>query len=126
MTGRPALFGALDLGGTKVCALVADLQGQVYGEDIRPSRTEEGLEAVLTRMVESLVAAAAQAGAKLSELKGVGVGSPGAVDVKRGVVPNAPQLPGWHDVPLTRIMAERLGVAVVLENDATAAALGEH
>ena len=57
MTGRPALYGALDLGGTKVCALVADLQGQVYGEDIRPSHTVEGLEAVLTRMVESLVAA---------------------------------------------------------------------
>ncbi|MBI2913340.1 MAG: ROK family protein [Chloroflexi bacterium] len=126
MADRPALYGALDLGGTKVRALVADLQGQVYGEDIRPSRTEEGLEAVLTRMVESLVAAAAQAGAKLSELKGVGIASPGAVDVRRGVVPSAPQLPGWHEVPLVEIMSGRLGVRVWLENDATAAALGEH
>lgn len=126
MTDRPALYGALDLGGTKVRALVADLQGQVYGEDIRRSQTDEGVEAVIGRMVESLGAALEQAGAELKELKGVGIASPGAVDVKRGVVPSAPQLPGWHEVPLREIMSRRLGLAVWLENDATAAALGEH
>src|SRR3989304_3941189 len=42
MTGRTAIYGALDLGGTKVRALVADLEGNVYGEDIRPSRAAEG------------------------------------------------------------------------------------
>ncbi len=126
MTGRPDLYGALDLGGTKVRALVADLQGRVYGEDIRPSRTEEGPEAVISRMVQALAAASGQAGVEVRELKGVGIASPGPVDAIRGVVPNAPQLPGWHDVPLVEIMSDRLGVEVRLENDATAAALGEH
>ena len=126
MTERPPLYGALDLGGTKLRALVADLEGRVYGEDIRPSHTEEGLEAVTSRMVDSLQAAARQAGADLAGLKGVGIASPGAVDVLRGVVPSAPQLPGWHDIPLRDRMAGRLELPVVLENDATAAALGEH
>jgi len=126
MTERPPLYGALDLGGTKIRALVADLEGRVYGEDVRPSRTEEGLEAVMSRMVDSLQAAARQAGADLADLKGVGIATPGAVDVRRGVVPSAPQLPGWHDVPLVEIMSRRLGLDVWLENDATAAALGEH
>src|SRR3990172_9471023 len=126
MRGRPNLYAALDLGGTKVRALVADSEGHVYGEDIRPSRTEEGLDAVVSRLAESLQVALEQAGAELTDLKGVGVASPGAVDVKRGVVPSAPQLPGWHEVPLAEIMSRRLGLDVCLENDATAAALGEH
>ncbi len=126
MAGRPPLYGALDLGGTKVRTLVADLGGRVYGEDIRPSKTEEGLEPLLSRMVESLEAALAAAGVVLADLRGVGIASPGPVDVKAGVVPNAPQLPGWHDVPLVRVMSERLGLPVWLENDASAAALGEH
>ncbi len=126
MTDRPDLYGALDLGGTLVRAVVADLEGRVYGDDIRPSKTEEGLEAVLSRLVESLEAAAAKAGTPVRGLRGLGIASPGPVDVKRGVVPNAPQLPGWHDVPLVEIMGKRLGLPVWLENDASAAALGEH
>jgi len=44
----------------------------------------------------------------------------------RGIVPNAPQLPGWQDVPLARLLGERFGLPTLLENDASAAALGEH
>jgi glucokinase len=120
------LFGAIDLGGTKVRALVADLDGRDHGYDLRPSETERGLEDVLQRMAESLEAAASQAGVAVSDLGGVGIASPGAIDVGRGIVAGAPQLPGWRDVPLVQVMSERLGVPVVLENDASAAALGEH
>src|SRR3990170_5323688 len=123
---QAALYAAVDLGGTKVRALVADRSGRVLGDDIRPSGAAEGLETVLARMVESLDAALARAGVEREQLAGLGLASPGAVDVERGVVPNAPQLPGWQDVPLARLMAERVGVPTLLENDASAAALGEH
>ncbi|MBF8286519.1 MAG: hypothetical protein HW393_333 [Dehalococcoidia bacterium] len=127
MTTRSApLYAAVDLGGTKVRALVADRSGRVLGDDIRPSGAAEGLATVLGRMVESLDAALARAGVEREQLAGLGIASPGAVDVERGVVPNAPQLPGWQDVPLARLMAERVGVPALLENDASAAALGEH
>ena len=127
MTMRSALlYAAVDLGGTKVRAVVADGSGRVLGDDIRPSGAADGLEAVLGRMVASLDAALARAGVEREQLAGLGIASPGAVDVERGVVPNAPQLPGWQDVPLARLMAERVGVAALLENDASAAALGEH
>lgn len=126
MPDRPALYGAIDLGGTKLRSLVVDAGGRVYGADIRPSFAQEGLQPVVRRMVESLDASLAAAGAIRSELKAVGIASPGAVDVVRGIVPNAPQLPGWQDVPLREIMARELGVETYLENDATAAALGEH
>ena len=126
MTPPNALYGAIDLGGTKVRSLVADLDGRVCGYDLRPSETARGLDPTLDRMVESLAAAAREAGTGLNGLSGVGVASPGAIDAERGVVAGAPQLPGWRDVPLAALMSERLGVPVCLENDATAAALGEH
>jgi glucokinase len=125
-TDSVPIYAAVDLGGTKVRALVAGGSGNVLGDDIRLSGAAEGLETVLGRMEESLDAALAKAGVSRSSLAGLGIASPGAVDVERGVVPNAPQLPGWHDVPLARLMTERVGVAALLDNDASAAALGEH
>lgn len=124
--GRPTLYGAIDLGGTKVRAIVADLDGNVYGEDIRLSETAQGPDAVLQRMTETLEAAARAAGARAADLAGLGIATPGTIDTTLGVVTEAPQLPGWHDVPLVPIMAERLSLPVILENDASAGALGEH
>ena len=120
------LYGALDLGGTKLRAIVADLEGKVYGEDIRPSETDRGPDAVFDRMTETLAAAASAAAVRIADLGGVGIASPGAIDVNRGVVSEAPQLPGWRDVALAQTMARRFGLPVSLANDASAAALGEH
>lgn len=120
------LYGAIDLGGTKVRAIVADLEGNVKSEDIRSSRAGEGLDITLDTMVATLVTACTAAGITQRDLKGLGVASPGAVDAYRGIVPDAPQLPGWRDVPLAEMLEKRLGVPVWLENDANAAALGEN
>lgn len=122
----PRLYGAIDLGGTKLRSIVADGSGRVLASDIGFSHTKDGLEAVLDRMTASLQASLEEAGVEKSELAALGIASPGAVDSSRGIVPSAPQLPGWRDVPLARLMEERTGLPVRLENDATAAALGEH
>jgi glucokinase len=123
---RSDRYAAIDLGGTKVRAIIADLDGEIYGEDIRLSRASEGLAATTDTMVASLEAACAAAAVSTSNIKGLGIASPGAVDAYNGVVPGAPQLPGWRDVPIVEIMSERLGLPVWLENDANAAALGEN
>ena len=119
------LYAALDLGGTKVRAIVADLDGHVHGEDIRPSRSGDGLDAVVGAMLDALEAAQAEAGLALSTIRGLGIASPGAVDTTHGIVTSAPQLMGWNDVPLAKLMHQHLGIDTVLENDANAAALGE-
>jgi len=126
MRPMPDLYGALDLGGTKLRAVVADLEGNICGEIIRPSEADQGPDRVIDRMIETVEAAAKEAGASVSRLRAVGVASPGALDLVRGLVTEAPQLPGWNGVPLVEIMSERLGVPVLLENDANAAALGEN
>lgn len=124
MTSR--LYGAIDLGGTKVRSIVAHGSGEVLGRDLRPSLTADGLEPVLDRMTASFEAALAESGVARSSLAGLGIASPGAVDAKRGIVPEAPQLPGWQDVRLAKILGDRIGLPARLENDATAAAMGEH
>jgi len=118
-------YAAIDLGGTKVRAVVAGLDGHIYSEDIRLSRASEGLEITIDTMVGALEAACAGAGVDRSNIKSLGVASPGAVDVHNGIVPEAPQLPGWKDVPLVQLISDRLALPVWLENDANAAALGE-
>lgn len=121
---RP-LFGAIDLGGTKLLSTIAASDGEILSRDLRPSLTKEGLEAVLARISVSLDMALATAGLQRSDLSAVGVASPGAIDFERGVVSEAPQLPGWKDVPLRDLLQEQLGLPVLLDNDANAAAFGE-
>jgi glucokinase len=120
------LYGALDLGGTKLRGVVADLDGNILGEIIIPSEASEGPERVIDRMIETLDHAADEAGSRLADLRAVGIASPGALDLVTGLVQEAPQLPGWNGVPLVEIMSKRLRVPVQLENDANAAALGEN
>ena len=120
------LYGAIDLGGTNVRAIVAGLDGVVCGDRIQPSHASEGLDPTLDSIIDALQQAAAEAKVKPGELRGIGICSAGWVDSEQGIVPAAPQLKGWRDVPLTRIIQERTGVKAWLENDANAAALGEH
>jgi glucokinase len=129
------LYGAIDLGGRKVRSYVADAQGQVLGEDSRESLADsQECQAVIDQMVRSLNASVEQLDKfRLSKrnLVAVGIASPGPVNVKRGIVSNAPQLPNWRDVELVEIMTRQLGalgyeVSVHLQNDANAEALGEY
>src|SRR5262249_34665278 len=85
----------------------------------------EGLETTLDSIIDALERAASEVKVGVGDLAGIGVCSAGWVDSENGVVPAAPQLKGWRNVPLTKIMHERTGVRAWLENDANAAALGE-
>ena len=122
----PDIYGAIDLGGTNVRAIVAGLDGKISGDDRRPSRASDGLDATIETLLASLAHACSEAGVEASALRGLGVATPGWVDTERGIVPAAPQLIGWRDVPLVEMLQERLGLTVRLENDANAAALGEN
>jgi len=117
----PSYVLGIDLGGTKILSLCLDDALNVLGRDLRPTEAEAGRDAVIERM-----AASARAAAAGRALVAVGVSTPGPCDPERGVVTTPPNLPGWRDVPLARLIGERLGVPAWIENDANAAALAEH
>ena len=120
------LVAAVDLGGTKIRSLVVDRAGTIRAVDERPTGASERSEVVVGRITESLRASLAPSGISLSGLNGIGVSAPGPVDFERGVVVEAPNLAGWHDVPLAAMLHDRFGLPTSLENDANAAAVGEH
>ena len=59
------------------------------------------------------------------KIQGIGVGCPGVVSTKKGIVENAPNLPGWKNIKLGPVLKNNFGYKVHLENDANAAAIGE-
>jgi glucokinase len=115
------LVVGLDLGGTKILSVLVDESLNVLAQDLRPTEASDGPEAVIARM-----AASARSIAAGRELSAVGISTPGPSDPSRGVVTTPPNLPGWRDVPLARLIQEQLGVPAWIENDANAAAIAEH
>jgi len=87
------------------------------------TQAEKGKDAVIQRIERLIQEVAADVG--LDAVAAVGVAAPGPLDPWTGVIRFAPNLPGWHDVPLRDILHQRLGVPVYLGNDANLAALGE-
>ena len=120
------LYAGIDLGGTKILVLVADERGNVLGTARVPTLATQGPDSVISRIVDAVHAAAAEAKVETTALSGAGVSAPGPIDTAEGVITDPPNLPGWHNVPLARILRERLGIPVALENDANCGALGEH
>ena len=125
MTSR-RLAAGIDLGGTKIYSLVASELGEVFGEDRRLTEAAQGPDAVIGRMAASIRVALDGAGITTGDVVGVGISSPGPCDPVRGVVTDAPNLPGWHEIPLVQRVSDALGVPALLENDANAAAYGEY
>ena len=120
---RPVV--GIDLGGTKIRSVVTDADGTILGEDVRPTDAEGGPAIVVERLVASAQAAVAASGLPPASIVAAGVTAPGTVDFDEGVLHQPPNLPGWDAVPLARLLRERLGWPVFLENDANAAAYGE-
>ena len=110
----------LDLGGTKIAGAVV-VDGDVV-ERTRLETPQTGFADVL----EALVAAARPLLAARPDVPVVGIGCPGPLDFERGRVRFAPNIAGMEDAPLVERLAERLGLPVVLENDANAAGYAEH
>ncbi|HZQ91696.1 MAG TPA: ROK family protein [Terriglobales bacterium] len=120
----PAFAIGVDLGGTNMRIAAVDETGTLLEKVTTGTQVSRGRERVLDEMTTDIQALAAkfQRGATLL---GIGVGLPGIIDIHTGFLHESPNLPGWDDYPVRDEIERRLGVPVVLENDANAAALGE-
>ncbi len=119
--------GGIDLGGTKVQAVVVDQDSKVVGEARQPTPTSGGPPAVVSQMADTMNQAAEAAGLATARLDGVGVGSPGAVDAEAGTVDEARNLPDWEDpFPMAAALTELLGCPVYLGNDVSVGVRAEY
>ncbi|HEY2072972.1 MAG TPA: ROK family protein [Gaiellaceae bacterium] len=120
------LRGGLDLGGTKIEAIVVDEKHAIVGRARRITPTSGGPPAVVAELETTMREAVAAAGVELSALAGVGVGAPGEVDPVAGTLARAGNLPGWDGVyPVVGELSSALGVPVRIGNDVRVAVEAE-
>jgi glucokinase len=117
-TPNGARRGGIDLGGTKIQAVVVDAGHTVLGQARHPTPTEGGPDDVAAAMAGAMTEAAHQAGIETDALAGVGIGSPGDIDAKAGTVTSARNLPNWEgEFALGAALEHALGTRAHLGND---------
>lgn len=77
------------------------------------------------KIIQSLEALIVKSGLARSNIYGIGIGVPGPVDFKNGRVYYFPNIPGWKNVPLRKMISSRLDLAVFIDNDVKVMALAE-
>jgi glucokinase len=110
---------AVDLGGTLIRSALINERGKILARAQRATLAQEGPKAVIGR-IEACIRDVARGTEVIS------IAAPGPLDPWKGIIHQAPNLPGWREVPLADIIHRTFKVPVHLNNDANLAALGEH
>ena len=117
----------IDIGGTNlVVGCVAENGSALHAEASEPTHAEAGSSDVVDRLVTLAERSIARTRREVpgARIVGVGVGAPGPLDTRSGIVLLTPNL-GWVNLPLRQIIHDRLGLPAALDNDANCAVLGE-
>ncbi len=115
----------IDLGGTNIAVGVVDENYNIVGRGKMKTNCPRPVEEIVADMASAAKMAIEDAGITLEQVESIGIGSPGAVNTKDGIVVQAFNL-GFFDVPVTKMLSEQLGVNCFVSNDANAAAYGEY
>lgn len=112
-------FIGVDLGGTQLRAALVDAAGSVFATRRVRTDRDGGPQSVIAQ-IDRLIGEVSH-----GSLKAIGIGIPGSIDATTGSVLGIPALPGWNGIPLAKLVNQRTGLPCFLENDATAATIGE-
>jgi glucokinase len=126
---RPAhrFVAAVDIGGTRLRVMLADLNGDPVAERKCVIAPAEKDPVSICKLVHELVlAACSDADVDPQKILRLAVGAPGITDIEQGVVLSAPNLTDWTNVPLREMLEQHCGIPTTIENDVNLAAIGEH
>ena len=115
----------VDLGGTNLRISAVDSSGNLLEKLTTGTQVTRGRDFVIQEMCDAIKSVSFHLQDK-GILCGVGIGVPGIINKRRGMLRKSPNLPDWHDYPVKEEIERRLQAPVILENDANAAALGEN
>lgn len=115
----------VDLGGTNIALAVVDRTHRVLGTDQMPSEAERGPDHVIARIADGVASVIQRHNLSDDRIAGVGIGTPGPLDLRQGLVVNPANLPGWGRVPLPKRVSELTGFPAIFDNDANVATYGE-
>ena len=115
----------VDLGGTNLRTALVNQNGEVADKVKEPTRASDGHAKVVRKLIENILAQQDSALRNGFKVAAVGVGAPGVIHARTGVVIKSPNFPDWNNLPLKKELESALALPVSIENDANAAALGE-
>ncbi len=124
MSGHPVSVG-IDLGGTSTRIGLYSMTQKLLASHAMPTRVAAGPQSVVDEIADCIRSLMAACGFEQGDAVGVGIGSPGPINLNTGVLGLLPNLPGWDKFPLRDALKEATGLPVMLESDANAAALAE-
>ena len=114
----------IDLGGTNIVAGLVDEEYKIVAKVSCKTNVPRPESSICDSMAEVALKACEKAGVSIDEVESIGIGVPGAVNPKTGVIEYSANL-HFHNWEVVKMMQERLNKKVLIENDANAAALGE-
>ncbi|MCE1187668.1 MAG: ROK family protein [Ignavibacteria bacterium] len=121
MTKHDKAVIGIDLGGTSIKFGLVSAEGNILAKVSRPSNASQGPDAV----IEQIKSGVHELLKDDVRVKGIGIGAPGIVNAKKGIVENPPNLPGWGKICVSKILEKEFDKKIFVENDANAAAIGE-
>lgn len=112
----------VDLGGTKIYTALVDLEGNIVKEKVVETLAHEGEVAVAERIINTIDYVIDGVDKEL--IKAIGIGSPGPLDAKKGIIVETANLP-FKNFEIVKVVKERYELPTYLDNDANVATLGE-
>ena len=115
----------VDIGGTNIKIALVDFEGKIVYSNTVPTRAEMGYLAGIENIKQAIKDLQQETGESKETIEAIGFGLPGQIDYIKGIVKNLPNIPGWVDVELAKIMEDEFSIPTRLDNDVRCAALGE-
>lgn len=115
----------IDVGGTNVKIALVDCKGNIVYSNTVPTRAEMGYEYTVNNIKQAIHDLLAETKLTTKDIEGIGFGFPGQVDYKSGMVRLAPNIPGWVEVPIAKLIEDEFKIPTRVDNDVRCAALGE-
>lgn len=123
---KKPFFWGVDVGGTNIKFGLVDDLGQTIAYESIPTEEARGPQAAVERLAEGIRNHEQRLGDGVSErVAAIGLGTPGSMDLPRGMLLEPPNLPNWWQFPIRQALSEATGKEVTFINDANAAAYGE-
>lgn len=119
------MYIGIDLGGTNIAAGLVSEDGKILCQASTPTMNERDAIEIVKDMATLVNKLAKEYEIGLSDIKGVGIGSPGSIDSENGVVVYSSNLK-MEKFPLAKELNKLIGLPVTVDNDANCAAMGEY
>lgn len=116
----------IDIGGTNVKIAIVDSKGKIAFSESASTRAEMGYEFTIRNIINLIKDSLTKSEVSIKQVGSIGVGCPGQIDSVNGIVRALPNIPGWINVPLAKILKDEFSLPVKIDNDVRVATLGEY